>query len=191
MSKSKRYILYNGLFTDFGSNNAITLILQAVRDGIDELTFGICSRGGDVAGGMAVYEVLKQAPCVVRTYNAGMANSIAATVFMAGAVRVSPAERMFMLHGATYSEGPKLGTIAPSTMSIAAPFRQLPKWNEEHKSGLRFFGPPIGERPQPAEVEGVHINAIEARELGIVTQINRISFDEFEPKTGIQAVKTT
>lgn len=186
----KKYMLYSGAVTGFGSANALVLLNEVMKEGVEELTFGICSGGGDVAAGMVIYEFLKQMPCKILTYNAGVTSSIAATIFMAGEKRVSPPHSMFCLHGATYCDGPLSGTIAPNTELIAHPFREIPHWSDQDSDGRNYFGPQVGQMPAPDEAEGISFDGVRAREMGIVTELRRINFSEYGDPPNICIIRT-
>jgi len=66
----------------------------------------INSHGGEVAEGLAIYNMLKNHPAKVKTYCDGFACSIASVIFMAGDERIMNNASMLMIHNAwTYTAG--------------------------------------------------------------------------------------
>lgn len=64
------------------------------------LTVRINSYGGQVAEGLAIYNLLKSYPGEVTTICDGFACSAASVVFMAGAKRIMPRSSLLMIHNA-------------------------------------------------------------------------------------------
>ncbi len=70
------------------------------------LTVRINSYGGEVAEGLAIYNLLKSYPGEVTTICDGFACSAASVVFMAGAKRIMPRSSLLMIHNAwTWASG--------------------------------------------------------------------------------------
>lgn len=67
---------------------------------VDEIIVHINSYGGEVAEGIAIYNVLRNHPAKVTTVCDGMACSIASVVFMAGDERVMHEASLLMIHNA-------------------------------------------------------------------------------------------
>lgn len=73
---------------------------------VDVINVHINSYGGEVAEGLAIYNVLKQHKAKVKTYCDGFACSAASVVFMAGDERIMSAASLLMIHNAwTYTQG--------------------------------------------------------------------------------------
>ncbi len=71
-----------------------------------ELTVRINSYGGEVAEGLAIYNLLKSYEGEVTTVCDGFACSAASVVFMAGAKRIMPRSSLLMIHNAwTWASG--------------------------------------------------------------------------------------
>ena len=70
------------------------------------LTVRINSYGGEVAEGLAIYNLLKSYPGEVTTICDGFACSAASVVFMAGTKRIMPRSSLLMIHNAwTWASG--------------------------------------------------------------------------------------
>lgn len=70
------------------------------------LTVRINSYGGEVAEGLAIYNLLKSYPGEVTTICDGFACSAASVVFMVGAKRIMPRSSLLMIHNAwTWASG--------------------------------------------------------------------------------------
>jgi Clp protease len=124
-------ILFTGGVTPELAAQFHTVCTEVARSSASQLSVHIASRGGDVNSGMAMYNALKLLPCKVRTINMGQCGSIAATLYMAGAVRQVMPGANFFLHAACYIEGPLKGQVSPSTGLIVAPFRDDLCWGQE------------------------------------------------------------
>ena len=81
---------------------------QEIRalEGVTQINVYINSYGGEVAEGLAIYNMLKRRPAKVTTYADGFACSIASVIFMAGDERVMSDASLLMIHNAwTYTVG--------------------------------------------------------------------------------------
>lgn len=73
---------------------------------VDEIDVHINSTGGDVAEGLAIYNILKNSGMKVTTYCDGFACSAASVVFMAGDERIMNEASLLLIHNAwTYAKG--------------------------------------------------------------------------------------
>lgn len=73
---------------------------------VDSVDVHINSYGGDVAEGLAIYNVLKNGKAKVTTYCDGFACSAASVIFMAGDERIMNEASLLMIHNAwTYASG--------------------------------------------------------------------------------------
>lgn len=73
---------------------------------VDEIVVHLNSYGGEVAEGLAIYNVLRNHKAKVRTVVDGFACSIASVVFMAGEERVMNSASLLMVHNAwTFAYG--------------------------------------------------------------------------------------
>lgn len=124
------YLHYLGGVTEAGVRNVHTLIIEAHRAGEKDVTLCLASNGGSVNAGIAFYNFAKMAPLAVNTHAAGLCDSIAATMFLAGVKRTAAPLSRFVLHRATFSDGPNKGKRSPDTDLIAAPFKDVLGWSE-------------------------------------------------------------
>lgn len=73
---------------------------------VDYINVHINSYGGEVAEGLAIYNMLKNHNAKIRTYCDGFACSVASVIFMAGDERIMNNASMLMIHNAwTYAAG--------------------------------------------------------------------------------------
>jgi ATP-dependent Clp protease, protease subunit len=77
----------------------IAAVAQQLGQGFDELHLLLSTLGGQVAQGIAVYNVLRALPIKVTTYNVGSVNSIGNVIFLAGSKRYAARTSSFMFHG--------------------------------------------------------------------------------------------
>lgn len=128
------------------------------------LTVRINSYGGEVAQGLAIYNLLKDYPGQVTTLCDGFACSAASVIFMAGTIRKMPRSSLLMIHNAwTYASGDanELRKIADDIEKITQPSIEI------YKSVSNLSEDKIKEMLD-AET---WINADEALEYGFATSI--------------------
>ena len=82
------------------SARAFQATIDAFGD-VSEIALRISSPGGSVRDGLAIYNILKNHPAHVTTYNDGMCNSIASVIFLAGDTRVMPSNATMFVHKAS------------------------------------------------------------------------------------------
>ena len=124
------FILYHGIINAFGALQVEDACIQLLPHKPSHLTLLICSNGGDVYAGVGLYNFLKMMPFEVRTHTVGICGSIALTVYLAGARRTATEASMFMLHAASYVEGPRKGQVAENTQLISKPFKTELGWDD-------------------------------------------------------------
>lgn len=82
------------------SSYTLSKELQALDPDIETINVHINSYGGEVAEGLAIYNLLRNHKAKVRTYCDGFACSIASVIFMAGDERIMNAASLLMVHNA-------------------------------------------------------------------------------------------
>jgi ATP-dependent protease ClpP protease subunit len=125
--------------TPGGARNIEALALAARAEGETELTLCLASEGGDVNAGVGLFNFLKMLPMTVNTHAAGICASIAATVLLAGQKRTAQPLSSFIVHQATFVDGPLQGQRSPNTDLISHPFKEILNWTDLDIS--ERFGP--------------------------------------------------
>lgn len=96
-------------FDEINSKTVNSLIGQirylASENENEEITMFINSPGGEVASGLALYDVMKAVKCPIRTVCTGMAASMAAILFSAGDRREILEHARVMIHDPQLSAG--------------------------------------------------------------------------------------
>lgn len=161
-------ILFTGSVTPRLAMQLQIACTAASSAGVERLTIGLSSRGGDITAGMAIHNTLRLLGCRLRMVNLGQCGSIAATVFLAGHERIALPASNFFLHAAFYVEGDKAGQISPNTPLIIAPYRQLPGWDQARID--RYF----------ASTAETYLSAGDALDLGIATAVETPPLDRTE-----------
>ena len=137
-----RYLFYQGSITHFGVANTQTLINDAYRSGVKDLTLCLCTSGGDVTSGIGLFNFIRMFDVNINTHAAGICESIGVTILLAGKVRTATPTSVFSTHQASYSEGPLKGQRSANTDLICAPFAEVAGWNpadiEERFSDIDF-----------------------------------------------------
>lgn len=82
------------------SSYTLSKEIQELGDDIEVINVHINSYGGEVAEGLAIYNMLRNHKAKVRTYCDGFACSIASVIFMAGDERIMNAASLLMVHNA-------------------------------------------------------------------------------------------
>jgi ATP-dependent Clp protease protease subunit len=105
MSQSKSYIILSQLIDNNVAQRLTTLILEKLKAGKTTITILIASPGGQVAAGIAIYNLLKGLPTEIITHNFGQSDSIAVTIFCAGSKRYCTPDARFLIHGIGFNAG--------------------------------------------------------------------------------------
>lgn len=82
------------------SSYTLSKELQEIGDDIETINVHINSYGGEVAEGLAIYNMLKNHKAKVKTYCDGFACSVASVIFMAGDERIMNNASLLMIHNA-------------------------------------------------------------------------------------------
>lgn len=127
----EQHLIYHGAVSPHGVRNVETLMLAAMSDGASRIVLHLCSGGGDVTAGIGLYNFIRAFPVRVDTHAFGLCGSIAATIFLAGEERTTVATGAFMLHAATFSDGPQKGQVSPNTALISLPFKERLGWDQD------------------------------------------------------------
>ena len=85
---------------ELGEQSGVTIVNQLKELDVDTINVHINSYGGDVAEGLAIYNVLREHKAQIVTICDGFACSAASVVFMAGDRRVMQPASMLMIHNA-------------------------------------------------------------------------------------------
>lgn len=80
--------------------SSYTLAKELESLDVDTINVHINSYGGEVAEGLAIYNMLRNHKAKVRTYCEGFACSVASVVFMAGDERIMNSASLLMIHNA-------------------------------------------------------------------------------------------
>ena len=83
-----------------GEQSGVSIVRQLKELDADEINVHINSYGGDVAEGLAIYNVLREHKAKITTICDGFACSAASVVFMAGDKRVMQPASLLMIHNA-------------------------------------------------------------------------------------------
>ena len=85
---------------EIGEQSGVTIVNQLKELDVDTINVHINSYGGDVAEGLAIYNVLREHKAQIVTICDGFACSAASVVFMAGDRRVMQPASLLMIHNA-------------------------------------------------------------------------------------------
>jgi ATP-dependent Clp protease protease subunit len=99
MAKQTVYIRFFAGITPKTVNSLMQCVEQKLRGGAERFVILLSSVGGNVFGGISVYNFLKGIPGEVVTHNFGSVDSVAIVLFCAGSKRFCVPHARFLLHG--------------------------------------------------------------------------------------------
>lgn len=85
---------------EYGEQSGVTIVQQLKDLDVENINVHINSYGGDVAEGLAIYNVLREHKAKITTICDGFACSAASVVFMAGDQRIMRKASLLMIHNA-------------------------------------------------------------------------------------------
>ena len=87
------------------TNTLVSVLEQALKDGVVKLRLLMSSPGGSVFHGISAYNFIKGIPVEVDTYNFGSIDSIAGVIYSAGKKRFSAPNARFLVHSVSLNFG--------------------------------------------------------------------------------------
>lgn len=93
------YISFNAKVNLFTTQNLLAVTFDQISKGATHIYYLFSSPGGEVAQGMAVYNILKGLPVKTTMHNVGNVDSIGNAIFLAGKRRKTAPHSTFMFHG--------------------------------------------------------------------------------------------
>lgn len=135
------------------------------RDGEGRITLFINSPGGEVASGLALYDVMQAVSCPIRTVCLGTAASMGALLFMAGD------EREMLPHSRVMIHDPLVNGIGGSALSVKARADNLMRIREVTAQVIaKHTGKPLDE-VYAFTATDTYFEADEAVEAGIADRV--------------------
>ena len=160
---------------EYGEQSGVTIVNQLKALDVDTINVHINSYGGDVAEGLAIYNVLREHKAQIVTICDGFACSAASVVFMAGDRRVMQPASLLMIHNAwtvAMGNAAKLRKTADDietiTQASVEAYKKVATISEEEIKAL-----------MDAETWILPKDAVE---YGFATEIDDEDDDEDEPK---------
>ena len=160
---------------ELGEQSGVTIVNQLKELDVDTINVHINSYGGDVAEGLAIYNVLREHKAQIVTICDGFACSAASVVFMAGDRRVMQPASLLMIHNAwTVAMGnaaqlrKTADDIETITQASAEAYKKVATISEEEIKAL-----------MDAETWILPKDAVE---YGFATEIDDDDDDDDEPK---------
>ena len=155
---------------EINAETADSIIVQlhflSIEDPKGEIVLYINSPGGEVSGGLAVYDVMQSIPAPVRTVCAGTAASMAAILFAAGDQREIMPHARVMIHDPLIA-----GNLSGSARKIDRVARDLMQTRETISAILaKHTGHSLSEVLQKMESDCI-FNAADAIAWGLADRI--------------------
>lgn len=125
-------MIYTIYLTGEINYDSVNYILQHIDQAnndekVDEIELKICSHGGSLRGGFAIYDAIKLSKKPVNTAAYGHCGSVAITILQAGNIRKATKNTTLFIH--------------PSNMSVeqAIPFEEYIRVTDDYKSNHNKF----------------------------------------------------
>lgn len=152
---------------DSDAANALILQLRCLQtEGPGDITMYINSPGGEVNSGLAVYDAMRAVSCPVRTVCIGLAASMAAILFAAGA------KRDILPHGRVVIHDPRLyGNLSGSALTVYSAAQEL---MQTRKTAAAILAQHTGHSPEEVlerTATDSFFNAAEAVAWGLADRI--------------------
>ena len=102
------YIRFGVPVTPISAGRLISVVDEAIGNGLTKIHLLINSVGGNVSDGFCIFNSLKGVPPNIEiiTYNTGSVQSIANVIYCAGSIRICTPYANFFMHSVTYPFGP-------------------------------------------------------------------------------------
>lgn len=158
------------------ANRLMDAVEKCIKKHDRQILLLISSPGGAVSPGIAIYNYLKGIPLDVETYNFGQVDSIAAVIFAAGKRRYSSPDARFMIHSVSWEGKEKTydqKKLEEIVESLAIDRENIAKILADNC------------KKTPTEIKemmkkGTTLEAKEAKEIGLVTDITHKLIKDFE-----------
>lgn len=151
-------------------NMLLSVVNTQVRGGVKKITIVLSSPGGDTASAFAAYNILKNVPAEITTFNAGTIDSAAMLIYCAGQHRYSfPDPARFLIHGNALN----LGTGVPLDYNfLYAELQQIKSLNQMVVQVTAATANKDKQAdPERAVLSQTILSPAEAKEWGIVQDI--------------------
>jgi ATP-dependent Clp protease protease subunit len=161
------YLIFCGLINQDTAPRLTNAFALATKNGISRIHLAIQSSGGTVADAVFVYNLMRNLPFELVTYNCGQVSSAAVTLFLGGKERVASNHSMFMLHR-TYLpvvNGQKANQMQQSSDYLAREDKRIEDIISEQ--GVKL----TDATKTTLEHHDVYLMAQDALECGLVTKL--------------------
>lgn len=168
-----------GIFAGDINQQAVQRLTNTVtvsaNGGVKRLHLAFQSWGGNIADGVALYNIFKACPISVSLYNIGCVQSAAVTAFLGAENRYSSQYATFMIHRASGpSVSVKLETVRSIAHNLALDDDRVEKMFGEHLT--------LNEDQKAThKLAELFLGAEEAKVAGLISEIR-----EFSPPKGAQ-----
>lgn len=171
-------IRYMAVVNQQSINTLIGTVESKLKENVKKIRILISSPGGEVFWGISAYNFLKGCGIEIETYNFGSVDSIATVIYCAGVNRLCVPTARFLIHSVAWGG--------------SGQFKFEEKQLKEHLKGLQIDRENIAKiiaqnckKPQEeiekAMLEGTTFNPEQAKEFGLIQEINeRILPENYE-----------
>jgi ATP-dependent protease ClpP protease subunit len=158
------------------SINALMSIIEAkMREGAKEIKILLTSPGGSVFHGISAYNYLKGIPVKVETHNFGAIDSISAIIYCAGSKRLCVKNARFLIHGVAWGVG---GAARFEEKQLKEQIKGMEIDRENIAKIIAENCNKTQKDIEDAMYEGTTLNPEQAKQFGLVHEINDILLPE-------------
>lgn len=145
IARPPAFISFSAEIAPQTSETLIAAVSNFVMQGFREIHLLLCTPGGLVMNGVAIYNMLRGLPITLVTHNVGNVDSIGAIIFLAGEKRYACPQSTFMLHGVA------MGVMAPTQLFEKALQERLASVQADQERIKAIYNERAGISPEDSE----------------------------------------
>jgi ATP-dependent Clp protease protease subunit len=150
-------------------NALINTIESKLREGIKKIRVLISSPGGEVFWGISAYNYLKGCGAEIESFNFGSVDSVATVIYCAGSKRLCAPTARFLIHSVAWGGS---GQFNFEEKQLKEHLKSLQIDRENIAKIIASNCQKTQEEIEKAMLEGTTFNPEQAREFGLVHDIN-------------------
>jgi ATP-dependent protease ClpP protease subunit len=179
---SRHYISFQAPINDTTSSRLIAILSGSIQKGVNDFHIIVSTGGGSISAALLIYGFLRSLPAKVTTYNLSTIQSAGELIYLAGEMRISNPNAIFMFHQAkeNFTGNPSL-TLDDFTDWKTFLAMDLKRVDDIYRERTSLSAAQIEEFRRHA----VYFDAVAARDAGIVHEIAPLSIP---PRANITAL---
>jgi ATP-dependent protease ClpP protease subunit len=179
---SRHYITFQAPINDTTSSRLIAILSGSIQKGVNDFHIIVSTGGGSISAALLIYGFLRSLPAKVTTYNLSTIQSAGEIIYLAGEIRKSNPNAIFMFHQAkqNFTGNPNL-TLDDFTDWKTFLAMDLKRVDDIYRERTSLTAAQIEEFRQHV----VYFDAVAALDAGIVHEIAPLSIP---PRANITAL---